>query len=134
MDDLGHPNGSPAHSGSHGNLASAADYDYLIKFLALGRYIYQNKLNVNQFLTQKSFKYRYQSKRNMILLFRSLSYFKNNPYCFTTYNLNEMLRCTKRWIKMSTFQTGLTFTETLIMYWNLRNVFEFSIFYIALKH
>ena len=39
MDDLGHPNGSPAHSGSHGNLASAADYDYLIKFLALGRYI-----------------------------------------------------------------------------------------------
>ncbi|XP_022306769.1 ras-related protein Rab-27B-like isoform X1 [Crassostrea virginica] len=36
MDDLGHPNGSPAHSGSHGNLASAADYDYLIKFLALG--------------------------------------------------------------------------------------------------
>ena len=37
MDDLGHPNGSPAHSGSHGNLASAADYDYLIKFLALGR-------------------------------------------------------------------------------------------------
>eukprot|EP00105_Crassostrea_gigas_P039252 XP_019923400.1 PREDICTED: uncharacterized protein LOC105329744 [Crassostrea gigas] len=36
MEDVGPPNGSPTHFGSHGNLAASADYDYLIKFLALG--------------------------------------------------------------------------------------------------
>lgn len=38
MEDVGPPNGSPTHFGSHGNLAASADYDYLIKFLALGKY------------------------------------------------------------------------------------------------